>query len=66
MVVRMVGSVAVRMKTSLQMEHIVPGSEYIGSAAVLRKEGLNSCVRFEGIVVSVAIDLESRGARHCC
>jgi len=66
MVVRTVGSVIVRIWSLHQVDHIVPGREYVGSVAVSRNEGLNSCVRFAGIAASVAIDLENRRARHCC
>ncbi len=43
----------------------VPCSSKTGSVAVWRNVGSYSRELFEGSKVSVANDLESRGARHC-
>ena len=47
------------------MGNDVPWISKAGSEAVWRKVGSYSRDIWDGSEVSVAIDLESRGARHC-
>lgn len=50
----------------------IPGRSYTGSEAFVRKEESNVLLVSDGDgipagnAVSVAMDLQSRGARHCC